>query len=153
VAALARGIGFRAVRLDLRRLRPAELLALPAGLLALVAPFLPWFEVAGARQSAWSSAPLPATLATLAALAALALVAATALQRSPAIPLACAVLATLLGLLATVVVIVYALALPSGASGRCYAVWLGLAGVLAVLIAAWLSMRDERPFRGVPVTQ
>jgi len=139
------------VTIDLRRLRPAELLALPAGALLAVSLFLPWFELAGVREDAWSAATAAAVPAALAALAALALVALTASQRSPALPLASAVVASLLGLLATALVAAYAASPPAGASGRCYGVWLALAACVGVLASAGWSLRDERPFRGVPV--
>ena len=138
------------MRIDLRRLRPAEALALPAALLLAVALFLPWFDEAGARVDAWRAVPAAAALA---ALAALALAAATVTQRSPAVPLVLAVSATLLGLIASVLIAVFAAAPPAGASGRCYGLWLGLAGALGVAAAAWLSLRDERPFWGVPVSR
>jgi cobalamin synthase len=139
------------VTIDLRRLRPAELLALGAGALLAVSLFLPWFELAGVREDAWNVAAA-AVPSALAALAALALVALTALQRSPALPLACAVAAMLLALLATALVAAYTASPPAGASGRCYGVWLALAACVAVLAAALWSLRDERPFRGVAVS-
>jgi hypothetical protein len=141
------------VGIDLRRLRPAEALALPAGVLLAAALFAPWFEEAGRREDAWQALTVAAVPAALAALAALALAAATVTQRSPALPLACAVCTTLLGLLASVLVAIFAAATPAGASGRCYGLWLGLAGALAVLVTAWFSLRDERPFWGVPVSR
>ncbi|MGA3361221.1 MAG: hypothetical protein ABSD82_04250 [Solirubrobacteraceae bacterium] len=141
------------MRIDLRRLRPAELLALPAAVLLAVALFLPWFEVSGRQESAWRALTIVAVLAALTALASLGLAAATAVQRSPALPLACAVGTALLALLSSVLVAVFALELPAGASGRCYGLWLALAGTLGVLGAASASLRDERPFRGVPVSR
>jgi hypothetical protein len=140
------------VSFDFRRLRPAEVLALAAGVALAVALFLPWFEFAGVRESAWRALLVAAVPAALEAAGALALVALTAAQRTPAAPLAAAVVTTLLGLLTSVLVLVYALALPAGASGRCYGVWLGLGAALITLAAAWLSMRDERPFWGVAVS-
>jgi hypothetical protein len=141
------------VRIDLRRLRPAELAAVPAALLLAAALFLPWFQVSGRQETAWQALTIAAVLAALTALGALALAAATAVQRSPALPLACAVGTALLALLAGVLIAVFALALPAGASGRCYGVWLGLAATLGVLGAVSASLRDERPFRGVPVSR
>jgi hypothetical protein len=138
------------MRLDLRRLRPAELLALLAGLLLGVSLFLPWYEVSGVQRDAWNALTVAELPAALAALLALALVAATALQRSPALPVALAVWTTAVAAIALVVVVVRILALPDGASARCYGLWLGLAGSVGVLVAGWLSMRDERPFWGVP---
>ena len=141
------------MKVDLRRIRPAELLALVAGLLLAVALFLPWYEFPAGRQDAWRALPITAVPAALAALAALVLFVATLAQRSAALPLVLAVGTTLLGLLSSVVIAVRAAALPMGATARCYGLWLGLAGSLAVLAAAWLSLRDERPFWGVPASR
>jgi hypothetical protein len=140
------------VKIDPRRIRPAELIALPASLLLAVALFLPWYEFAAGRQNGWRALPIAAIPAALAALAALALVVATVAQRSAALPLVLAVATTLLGLLASVLMAVSAAAPPAGAMERCYGLWLALAGSLAVLTAAWLSLRDERPFWGVPTS-
>jgi hypothetical protein len=140
------------MRIDLRRLRPAELLALGAGALLAVSLFLPWFELAGVREDSWNAAAAAGVPAALAALAALALVALTATQRSPALPLASAVVALLLALLATALVAAYAASPPAGTTARCYGVWLALAACVGVLAAAAWSLRDERPFRGVAVS-
>jgi hypothetical protein len=137
------------MRLDPRRLRPAELLALTAGLLLAVSLFLPWFDFSSGRENAWNAATITAIIAIAAALAALVLVAVTLTQRSPTFPVALAVVTTVLGFVAVVVVGLRTLALPDMALGRCYGLWLGLAGSLAVLAAGWFSMRDERPFWGV----
>jgi hypothetical protein len=133
-------------------MRPAELLALPACLLLAVALFLPWYEFAAGRENGWRALPIAAIPAALAALAALALVLATVAQRSAALPLVAAVATTLLGLLSSVLMAVSVAAPPAGATERCYGLWLALAGALAVLTAAWLSLRDERPFWGVPTS-
>jgi hypothetical protein len=140
------------MRLDLRRLRPAELLALLTGVLLAVSLFLPWFDFPGGRENAWNALSFTEVPAAAAALAAIALVAVTLAQRSPALPVAVAVLTTVLGFIAVVVVGLRTLALPDMALGRCYGLWLGLAGSLGVLAAGWLSMRDERPSWGVPVS-
>ena len=141
------------MKIDPRRIRPAELFALGAGLLLAVATFLPWYEFAGGRENAWRALTVAAIVAALAAALALALVVATLTQRSPGMPVVLAVCTTLLSLLSSVLIVVSAIAPPAGASSRCYGLWLGLAGSLAVLAAAWLSLRDERPFWGVPVSR
>ena len=141
------------MKIDLRRLRPAELLGLLAGLVLAVALFLPWYDFAGRRESAWSALAAPAVLAAVAALAVIVLAAVTVVQRSPAVPLVFAVSSALLGLASTVLLALSAAAPPSGANGRCYGLWVGLAGSLGVLTAAWLSLRDERPSWGVPVSR
>jgi hypothetical protein len=140
------------VTIDFRRLRPAELLALGSGVLLAVALFLPWYEYGGVQHDAWNSLTVAELPAAVAALLALSLVAATVLQRSPALPVALAVWTTTVGLVAVIAVLVRVLALPGAASERCYGLWLALAGAIGVLVAGWLSMRNERPFWGVPAS-
>ena len=36
------------------------------------------------------------------------------------------------------------LSVPGEATGRDWALWLGLAGALAILVGSWLAMADER---------
>jgi len=141
------------VRVNLRRLRPADVVALAGALLLAAALFAPWFEEAGGRENAWQALTIAAVPAALTAVAAMALAAATVTQRSPALPLALAVCTILLGLVTSVLVVVFAATPPAAASGRCYGLWLGLAGAVGVLVAASLSLRDERPFWGVPVSR
>ena len=133
-------------------MRPAELLAGAAGLELAVSLFLPWYEFAGVRENAWQSLTLTEIPAALAALGALTLVATTVTRRSPAVPLAVATATATFALVALVAIAVRAGAPPAGASERCYGLWLALAGALLVLVAALLSLRDERPSWGVPVT-
>jgi hypothetical protein len=140
------------MRPDPSRIRPAELLALLAGLLLAVSLFLPWYEFAGVQRDAWNALTVAELPAALAALLALALVAATVYQRSPALPVALAVWTTAVAAVAVIVLAVRVAAPPGGASARCYGLWLGLAGSIGVLVAAWLSMRDESPFWGVPAS-
>jgi ABC-type Na+ efflux pump permease subunit len=137
------------VHADPRRLRPAELLALVAGVLLAVSLFLPWYEFPSGRESAWSAVTISAVVPALAALLALALVAVTLGQRSPALPVALATFAIVVGLAAVAVVAVRSLALPGGATDRCYGLWLGLAGAVGVTVAAFMALRDESPFWGV----
>jgi hypothetical protein len=140
------------VKIEFRRLRPAELLALVAGVLLAVSLFLPWYEFAGVQRDAWNSLTVAELPAAGAALLALALVAATIMQRSPALPVALAVWTTTIGLVGVLAVVIRVIALPGAASERCYGLWLALAGAIGVLVAGWLSMRDERPFWGVPAS-
>jgi hypothetical protein len=141
------------VRVDLRRLRPADALALAGAVLLVVALFAPWFDEAGGRENAWQALTIAAVPAALEAVASVALAAVTVTQRSPALPLALAVCTIAVGLATSVLVVVFAAAPPGAASGRCYGLWLGLAGAVGVLVAACLSLHDERPFWGVPVSR
>jgi hypothetical protein len=139
------------VRIDWHRLRPADLLAGGSGLLLAIALFLPWYGFGGMREDAWQALTLTEIPAALAALGALALVVATVTQRSPAVPLAIAVATATIALVAVIAIAVRAGVTPAGASERCYGLWVGLAAALLVLVAALLSLRDERPAWGVPV--
>jgi hypothetical protein len=138
-----------AVQIDFRRLRPAELLALGMGVLLAVSLFLPWYQLPGGREDAWSALTVAEVPAALAALVAIALVAATLVQRSPALPVALAVWTTALGLVSVLVLAVRTAVLPGMATDRCYGLWLALAASIGVVLAGCLSMRDERPFWGV----
>jgi hypothetical protein len=135
---------------DPRRLRPAELLALAAGGLLAVSLFLPWYRFPGGRRDAWNALSVTEIPAALAALIALALALATLTQRSPALPVALAVWTTALGLISVVALAVRTAVLPGLATERCYGLWLALGAAIAVLLAGCLSMRDERPYWGVP---
>lgn len=138
---------------DAARLRPAEVWALLAALLLAVALFQPWFEISGVRHDAWSAVSATAVLAALSAAGGLALVAVTVTQRSPSLPLAAAVATVVIAFASTILIAVTAASPPASATARCFGLWLGLAGSVAVLAAAWRSLRDERPFWGVPVSR
>lgn len=138
---------------DPRRMRPAELAALIAAVLLAVALFEPWFELSGVRHDAWTAVTATAVLGALSAAGGLSLVAATVLQRSPSVPLAVAVFTAVLALISTVLIAVGAASPPALETARCFGLWLGLAGSLGVLLSAWFSVRDERPFWGVPVSR
>jgi hypothetical protein len=141
------------VQIDPRRLRPAELWALLGAVLLAVALFEPWFQFSGGRQDAWRALTASAIVAALAVLGALALVWTTLTQRSPSLPLVAAVATVVVALVATILIAVAAASPPAAAADRCFGLWLGLAGVVALLAGAWLSLRDERPFWGVPVSR
>ncbi|HXR13876.1 MAG TPA: hypothetical protein VN740_04380 [Solirubrobacteraceae bacterium] len=141
------------MQFDPRRMRPAECSALVAAALLAVALFEPWFELSGVRHDAWSAVTATAVLGALSAAGGLILVAVTATRRSPSLPLAAAVFTVVLALASTVLIAVGAASPPALASARCFGLWLGLAGSLGVLLSAWFSLRDERPFWGVPVSR
>ncbi len=135
----------------LHRLRPGELLAAPSGLLLGVALFLPWYQFPSGNLDAWSSFAVVWVLIAPAALVAPALTWVTLTRESPALPVALAVWTTVLGLVAAVVIGVRLLLPPGGSIDRCAGVWVGLGGAVLVAVAGWLSLRDERPSRGISV--
>ena len=123
--------------MDLRLLRWGDVLAFAAGVGLLVALGLEW---SGGR-SGWAGLPVLRVFLALVALSGIALGIVGALKRSVALPLAAAVVATPLGLVATLVVVVrIALALDEGVGAGA---WLGLACAAAVFWGAFRSMKDE----------
>ncbi len=130
--------------MDLRRLGRGEWTASVAGIALLVSLFSPWYEGGGEDLSAWRTlAVIDVLLALIAAFAVLVWI-VTATQRVAALPLILDGLLTFAGLLGVALVLIRVLALPDAASGRGWALWLGLAGTLGIVVGALLAMRDER---------
>ena len=146
--------------MDLRRLRVGEWTLATSGGALIVSLFLPWYAALpggpgegrtgyapvepGAVLTGWESfAAIDIVLALIAASAAGVLV-ITATQAVPAVPLALDGLVTLAGIAATVLIVVRALSLPDAAAAREWALWLGLAGALGIVLGGAVAMRDER---------
>jgi hypothetical protein len=137
---------------SIRRLRLGELLALAGAVCLVVSLMLPWYENAEGKLDAWSTFGPAVVLLMAAAIAALVLLLATVAERTPALPVAAAVWGVLFGLLAVVAAIVRLLERPAHATSLCAGAWLALVGAVAVLLGAWLSIRDERTSRYEPAT-
>jgi hypothetical protein len=127
------------------------MLAGVAALVLAVDTFLPWFEFRGGRLDAWRAFTVTDVVLALVIVMAFALVALTLTARTTAAPVAVAVWATLVALIGSIWVLVAVLTKPAGAIAHCYGSWLGLAATLTILAATCLSMRDERPARGVDI--
>jgi hypothetical protein len=136
---------------DFRRLRGAELLAGTAGVVLLVDTFLPWFEFRSGKLDAWQSFAVTEVAIAAAIVMAFTLFVVTLMARTTAAPVAAAVWTTPVGLIATIWVLVSVLVKPDAALQNCYGSWVGLAATVAILVAGWLSIRDERPRPGVDV--
>jgi hypothetical protein len=130
------------------RLRSGEIVAGVGAVALLVALFLGWFATPGSgRASGWGSLGWLALVPLVVAIAhGLALVVATLAERTPAVPLAIAVLAVPWGLLAVLAILVRLIAQP-GEDALMDVRWpayLGLAGALAIVLGAWRAIADER---------
>jgi hypothetical protein len=133
--------------MDLRRLRLGEIALAVAGAALLVSLFLPWYgpsDGAGGSLSGWEALGVIDLVLALIAACAISVMVATAVMRVAAVPIALDALATWLGLVALVLVLVRVLDLPDGASGREAGLWLALAGAAGIFVGAAVSMRDER---------
>ena len=131
--------------MNARQLRAGELLAL-AGTGCIVAALLgPWYQSPIGRLDAWDTFGPGVVLSITAAVAALAMVASALAERSPALPVSMAVWCVPLGLFAVIAAAVRVLERPDHATDLCYGSWLSLIGAAAILVGAWLALRDERP--------
>jgi hypothetical protein len=128
-----------------RQLRIGELLAL-SGIGCIVAALLgPWYESPVGRLDAWDTFGPAVVLIITAACAALAMVVSALTERSTALPVSMAVWCVPLGLFAVIAAVVRVLERPDNASAVCWGSWLSLIGAAAILVGAWLALRDERP--------
>ncbi len=131
--------------MSLRRLRVGELLALAGSICVIVSLLVPWYESPIGQLDAWDTFG-PGMVLLLAALcAALAMVISALTERSPALPVSTAVWCVPLGLLAVIAAVVRVIERPDHATGLCSGAWLALVGAAAILVGAWLALRDERP--------
>ena len=143
--------------MDLSRLRSGELISAAGGAALLVVMFLEWYATAGVTQvggreivvsdgfTAWERFTVTDILLALAALAALGLAVLTASRRSPALPVAAAVLATGFGVLATLLVF-YRIINQPGPNEVIevkFGAFLGFVCALVITAGGLRAMRDE----------
>lgn len=130
--------------MSLKRLRLGELLALVGAVCVIVSLFLPWYENAFGKLSAWDTFGPALVLLIAAAAAALGLVVSTITERSTALPVAAAIWSTVFGVVAVIAAVVRVLERPEHATTLCAGAWLALAGSILMLVGSWQSLRDER---------
>jgi hypothetical protein len=130
--------------MSLRRIRLGELIALLGAVCVAVSLLMSWYQSPSGNLDAWQTFGPAVVLLMLACAAALFLFISTLTERSSALPVAGAVWATFLGMIAVISAVVRVLERPHGATSLCAGAWLALIGALAILIGAWQSMRDER---------
>lgn len=131
--------------MKLKQLRLGELLVLAGAILVIVSLFVRSYEAPVGNLTAWNTFGPGVALLLAAAAAALAMVISALTERSTALPVSMAVWCVLLGLIAVIAAIVRVLERPDHASMVCIGAWLALAGAAAILVGAWLALRDERP--------
>jgi hypothetical protein len=133
--------------MDLRRVRAWEWLTGLAGLVLLVALFLPWYEPSdGAGISAWNAFSVTDVVLALCAVAAMTLPALAATQRTAAVPQGWTAMLVYIGLVGAVLAIVRLIAVPAVASpaARGAGAWIGALAAVAILAFDWRSMGDKR---------
>jgi hypothetical protein len=140
---------YPAAGMDLRRLRAGEWVAAASGVALLVSLFLPWYGAES--RTAWESLAAIDVLLALVAASGVLLAIAAATQAVPAVPIALSALVTFAGIFGVLLVLFRVLDLPDGASGREWALWLGLAGAVGIVAGAVIAMREERAIDAAPV--
>ncbi len=120
-----------------RLLRWGDVLAFTAGIALLVVLALEWYD----GDSGWSGLPVLRFFLALVALSGIALGIVAALERTVSLPVAAAVFATPLALLATLTLVIRTPFELGGGIGA--GAWLGLLCAFAIFVGAFRSMKDE----------
>ncbi|HWJ51627.1 MAG TPA: hypothetical protein VNR42_11430 [Solirubrobacteraceae bacterium] len=138
--------------MNLKQFRLGEALVTVGAALLIVSLLKPWYETPIGTLDAWDTFG-PAVVLLLATLcAALAMVVSAVTERSTVLPVSTAVWCVLVGLIGVIAAVVRVLERPEHAGSLCAGSWLALAGAIAVLAGAWLTLRDERPSLYKPAT-
>jgi uncharacterized membrane protein len=142
---------------ELSRLRHGDLIAGIGGVALLITLFLTWYSAGGSATfqgqdievslnlTAWEAFSITDLILALTALSGIAVAALTATRRSPAMPVAAAVITTTLGALATLLV-VYRIVNQPGPNEFLevkFGAFLSLLAVLAVAVGGFRAIRDE----------
>jgi hypothetical protein len=104
--------------------------------------------------NAWQAMAVNDVIFLIAGLLGIWIVVATATQSTAAVPIAADVFAAIIGLVASVLALIRLIWPPDlgpGPTDRAIGVWLGTAAVIAMTVAALLSMRGERRGEGIDV--
>jgi hypothetical protein len=120
-----------------RLLRWGDVLAFTAGIALLVVLALEWYG----GESGWGGLTVLRFFLALVALSGIAMGIVAALERTVALPVAAAVVATPLALLATLTLVIRTPFELGGGIGA--GAWLGLLCVFAIFLGAFRSMKDE----------
>jgi hypothetical protein len=138
---------------DLQRVGKWQWLTGAAGLVLLIALWLPWFGALGLTATAWESLSFIDLIAALTGLGAIALVVVTATQSAAALPKRFAAILMWLAIVAALLILFRLLKPPEtditltggGADvTRKIGVWIGLLAAIATAVFAHRSARDAR---------
>lgn len=130
--------------LKLSRLRRGEIIAAAAGVVLLALVFvLPWFGGPGRRGdlNGWHSLTVLRWLIIVTGLSAVSLGYLQATREAPALPVSMSVIATTLGALTVIALVIR---VPTAAGSPRAGAYLGLLATIALTVGAFLSLRDEQ---------
>jgi drug/metabolite transporter (DMT)-like permease len=126
------------------RVRPWDWVAGATGVALFVVLALPWYDYTDGSRSAFQQFALVDLWLALTALLAIAVPLVTAWRESPSVPIAITVIAEAAAWIATLLALWRALDQPSGPLEPTAMPWIGLVVVIALAVAVWWAMRDER---------
>jgi hypothetical protein len=136
--------------MNLRWLRPGDVLAAGGGALLLISLFLDWYSTpGGGGLTGWRAFAVTDVLLALLGVLGLGVGAAVVTRRTPVVPVALGVIGSVAGPVGVLLVLFRLLDPPGESLGIAVGALLGLAGALGVAAGAWWSLSDERN-RGVP---
>jgi hypothetical protein len=131
-----------------RRLSRGDWVAAIAGIVMLVALFLPWYTTGGEDLTAWEAMTVDDVILAVAALLAIAAALVVALPRVSSLSVAAtslAILPAVVGLVITVYRVISPA--PPGDASLDVGAWLGLAATCAIAAGVWRGANDEGPAR------
>ena len=134
--------------MDPRRLSWGDWCAAIAGVVMLVALFLPWYSVDGVKQNAWQAMAFDDVILAVAAVLAIAAALVVSLRRVSSLSVAATSLALLpaaIGLIVTVYRLVSPA--PPGDVSLEIGAWLALLAAIGIGVGAWAGAKDEGPAR------
>ena len=130
--------------MDLRKERNGDWIALAAGVVLVVALFLPWYEAGGESASAWEALTVIDVILLLCALFGPAQWFFAAQQPTPAMPLAVAGLGAWAGVLAILLTLIRVIDAPADGLALDFGIFVALAAAVGLFTGAWRSLGDER---------
>src|SRR5262249_4434381 len=136
---------------DARRLSWGDWLAAEAGVVMLVALFLPWYSVDGQKVNAWQSMAFNDIILAVAAVLSIAAALAVGLRSLYTISVAITALVLLPALISLIVTVYRVISpAPAGDASLEAGAWLALAAAISMFVGAWKGASDEGPARRTP---
>jgi hypothetical protein len=128
----------------LQRVRPMDWVAGATGVALLVVLALPWYDLLDGTLSGFQAFAFVDLWLALTALLAIAIPIVTAWRESPSVPLGVAIAAEAFSWIAVLLALWRAIDQPRDGLDPTLMPWIGLLVTLALAVAAWWVVRDER---------
>ena len=130
--------------MDLRKERNGDWIALAAGVLLVVALFLPWYDTGEETLSAWEELTIIDFALLVCALFGIAQWFFTGQQATPAVPLAIAGLSAWAGVVAILLTLIRVVDAPADGLELEFGIFVALLASIGLFAGAWRALGDER---------